>query len=56
MTIILWDSIDAIRAVAGDDYEKAVVPDERKQVLARWDERAAHYDVAAARPWVTAER
>ena len=26
VTIILWDSLDAIRAVAGPDVEKAVIP------------------------------
>jgi heme-degrading monooxygenase HmoA len=47
VTIILWDSIDDIRAIAGEDYETAVVPDERKRVLSRWDAKAAHYDVAS---------
>ena len=46
ITILFWDSVEAIRAVAGDDYEHAVVPEERRQHLARWDERAAHYEVA----------
>jgi heme-degrading monooxygenase HmoA len=26
ITIMLWESIDAIRAVAGADYESAVIP------------------------------
>jgi heme-degrading monooxygenase HmoA len=50
VTIILWESIDDIRAVAGEDYETAVVPDERKKVLARWDATAAHYEVVSTRP------
>ena len=29
ITILLWDSIDAIKAVAGPNYETAVVPEER---------------------------
>jgi len=33
ITIMLWDSIDAIRAVAGSDYETAVVPEERRKYL-----------------------
>jgi len=45
ITIILWDSIDAIRAVAGPDYEKAVIPEERRKYLARYDAKAAHYEV-----------
>jgi heme-degrading monooxygenase HmoA len=47
ITIILWDSIDAIRAVAGADYEKAVIPEERRKYLARYDAKAAHYEVTS---------
>ncbi len=47
ITILLWDSIDAIRAVAGPDYETAVVPEERRQHLTRYDAKAAHYEVAS---------
>jgi heme-degrading monooxygenase HmoA len=45
ITIILWDSLDDIRAIAGADYEVAVIPDERKRVLSRWDAKASHYEV-----------
>jgi heme-degrading monooxygenase HmoA len=54
ITIILWDSLDDIRAIAGANYETAVIPDERKRVLSRWDRQAAHYEVIsgpASRPW-----
>jgi len=47
ITILLWDSIDAIKAVAGTDYEKAVVPQERRRVLSRYDRIASHYEVAS---------
>lgn len=47
ITIILWDSIDAIRAVAGSDYETAVIPEERRQYLARFDAKASHFEVAS---------
>jgi heme-degrading monooxygenase HmoA len=47
ITIILWSSLDDIRAIAGADYERAVIPEERKRVLSRWDENAAHYDVSS---------
>ncbi len=49
ITIILWDSLDDVRAIAGADYERAVVPEERRAVLKRWDEKATHYDVASAK-------
>ncbi|HEX8924206.1 MAG TPA: antibiotic biosynthesis monooxygenase [Terriglobales bacterium] len=44
-TIMLWDSLDSIKAHAGNDYERSIVPEERRKVLSRWDERAAHYEV-----------
>jgi heme-degrading monooxygenase HmoA len=47
ITILLWDSIDAIRAVAGSDYETAVIPEERRKYLARYDAKAAHYEIAS---------
>lgn len=47
ITIMLWESIDAIRAVAGVDYEIAVIPEERRKHLARYDAKAAHYEVAS---------
>jgi antibiotic biosynthesis monooxygenase (ABM) superfamily enzyme len=47
ITILLWDSIDAIRAVAGPNYETAVVPEERRRVLSRYDAKAAHYEIAS---------
>ena len=49
ITIILWDSLDDIRAIAGADYERAVIPEERRSLLTRWDEKAAHYDVTSSR-------
>lgn len=45
ITMILWDSIEAVKAVAGEDYEKAVIPEERKKYLTRFDARAAHFEV-----------
>jgi heme-degrading monooxygenase HmoA len=47
ITIMFWDSIDAIRAVAGPDYEAAVIPEERRQYLSRYDAKAAHYEIAS---------
>jgi heme-degrading monooxygenase HmoA len=48
ITIILWDSLDDVRAIAGQDYEKAVIPDDRLPLLTRYDARAAHYTVVSA--------
>jgi heme-degrading monooxygenase HmoA len=47
ITIMLWDSIDAIRAVAGPDYETAVIPEERRKYLSRHDAKSSHYEIAS---------
>jgi heme-degrading monooxygenase HmoA len=47
ITIMLWDSIDAIRAFTGQDYEASVVPEERRKYLSRHDAKAAHYQIAS---------
>jgi hypothetical protein len=47
ITIMIWDSIDAIRAVAGRDYETAVIPEERRKYLARYDSKSTHYEIAS---------
>lgn len=47
VTIILMDSLDDIRALAGPDYERSIVPEERKKYLVSHDGTAAHYEVVA---------
>src|SRR5207253_7041548 len=47
ITIMLWDSIDAIRAVAGKDYETAVIPEQRRKYLSRYDAKSTHYEIAS---------
>ena len=44
--ITLWESIDAIARFAGADPEAAVVPAEAQALLASYDERAVHWEVA----------
>jgi len=44
--LTLWESLEAIRVFAGDDYEIAVVPPAARRVLGGFDERVAHYEVA----------
>jgi heme-degrading monooxygenase HmoA len=46
VVVTLWDSLDAIHAFAGHDAEHAVIPAAAAAVLAEWDERAVHYEVA----------
>lgn len=48
MTIMWFDSLDNVRSFAGPDYEVAVVPPAARAVLARFDERSAHYETVVA--------
>ena len=45
VTIMTFDSIEAVRAFAGEDYEVAVVPPKAQALLARFDARSQHYEV-----------
>jgi heme-degrading monooxygenase HmoA len=49
VTIMLFDSLDAVREFAGEDYEAAVVPEKARKVLSHFDERSQHYEVRAQR-------
>lgn len=49
VTIMTFDSLDAVREFAGEDYETAVVPPKAREVLARFDERSQHYEIIAER-------
>jgi heme-degrading monooxygenase HmoA len=42
VTIMLFDSLDAVREFAGEDYEMAYVPAEARAVLSHFDARAQH--------------
>jgi antibiotic biosynthesis monooxygenase (ABM) superfamily enzyme len=48
VTITRFDSYDAVRAFAGDDYERAVIEPEARALLSRRDERSEHFEVAIA--------
>jgi len=47
ITIMTFDSWDAVKAFAGEDYERAYVPPKAREVLARFDECSQHYEVRA---------
>mgnify|MGYP006268886077 CR=1 FL=1 len=48
VTVMWFDSIDAVRVFAGDDYEVAVIPPKARALLSRFDERSQHYEVKAS--------
>jgi antibiotic biosynthesis monooxygenase (ABM) superfamily enzyme len=45
VTVMKFDSLEAVRAFAGDDYEVAVVPPKARLLLAHFDQRSQHYVV-----------
>ena len=44
-TLMWFDNLEAVKAFVGEDYEIAHVPDEAREVLSRFDERSAHFEV-----------
>jgi len=51
VTIMWFDSWDAVREFSGDDYELAYVPAAARRVLSRFDERSQHYEVRETRTY-----
>ena len=49
VTIMWFDSLLAVRTFVGEDYERAVVPSQARQLLLRFDEQSAHYEVRERR-------
>jgi heme-degrading monooxygenase HmoA len=47
VTLTRFDSLEAIRAFAGEDYETPVLEPQALALLSRYDERAVHYETAA---------
>lgn len=44
VTITRFDDMAAVRAFAGDDYERAVIAPGARPILVRYDERSVHYE------------
>jgi antibiotic biosynthesis monooxygenase (ABM) superfamily enzyme len=44
ITLMEFDSWEAVKLFAGEDYERAYVPPKAREVLARFDERSQHYE------------
>jgi antibiotic biosynthesis monooxygenase (ABM) superfamily enzyme len=45
ITIMWFDSLEAVQVFAGTDYEMAVVPSKARALLSRFDEQVQHYEV-----------
>ncbi len=44
----VWDSIDSVKAFAGENYEQAVVEPVVRELLNRFDDQVTHFTVALA--------
>jgi len=53
VTLMWFDSLEAVRHFAGADYEVAVVPPSARALLHRFDARSAHYEVRQPRDTVS---
>jgi len=49
VTILAFESLDAVHEFAGEDYEVAVVPGKARSFLSRFDERSQHYEIVVER-------
>ena len=45
ITIMVWESLEALKAVAGPNYEAAIIPEDRLEYLSRYDKQSAHYEI-----------
>jgi antibiotic biosynthesis monooxygenase (ABM) superfamily enzyme len=50
VTVMRFDSLDAVRAFAGAEYEIAVVPPAARELLSSFDARSAHYELRDTAP------
>lgn len=45
ITIMQFDSLEAVKQFVGEDYEQSYVPDKARKVLSRHDNRSQHYEM-----------
>ncbi len=55
ITIMWFESWEAVKQFAGEDYEHAYVPPQAQELLARFDARSAHYAVRERRDYALPE-
>ena len=52
LAVTMWDSLESVRAFAGEDIGRAVIEPEARAVLSSFDDFVRHYDVSFGRgPW-----
>lgn len=45
VTIMIWESVEALKAVAGPNYTVSIIPEDRLKYLSRHESHAAHYEI-----------
>jgi heme-degrading monooxygenase HmoA len=50
VTIMEFNSLDAVKEFAGSDYEHAVVPPGARALLSRYDRQSLHYELVTELP------
>ena len=51
ITMMWFDSIEAVQTFAGEDHEAAVVPTKARSLLSRFDIRSQHYELKTEMPF-----
>jgi heme-degrading monooxygenase HmoA len=51
ITFMRFDTLDAVKAFVGEDYEASYVPDAARKVLKRFDQRSQHYELRESRSY-----
>jgi hypothetical protein len=47
VTLTRFDSLEAVRAFAGEDYDTPVLEPRARELLSRHDDRAQHFETAS---------
>ena len=51
ITMMTFDSLEAVKAFVGEDYETVYVPDKARAILKRFDQRSQHYELVETRTY-----
>ena len=49
ITMMTFETLESIKALAGDDPTRSYVPTKARALLSRWDDYAEHYEVHETR-------
>jgi len=49
ITLVWFDSVEAVRSFAGDYYEEPVITEKARSLLSRYAERVEHYELSSFR-------